>query len=323
LSDRKIDVAVLQEGDVRVSLLSYGARLQDWRVAHRGKEVPVVLGHANPDAYRRDPFWLGALVGRVANRISGAQYSLNGETFSLSANEGANTLHGGVGGFSHQHWNIERDGDRRVELTLTSPDGDQGFGGRLDLRVVISLKNGWLSYDIMAASDRPTPVNIAHHAYYNLMGGGDVRKHLVDVAASRWTPVDSASVPTGQIANLNDAHIALRDGACIEDALRALKGTTGFDMNYVLDQDASMDQVPTYAARVRAENGLSLTVKTDQPCMQFYSGHKLAAPFAAYGGLCLEPQGYVDGLNQSGFPISLATPELPYRQQLSLKVSAT
>ncbi|NRB33666.1 MAG: galactose mutarotase [Rhodobacteraceae bacterium] len=290
-----------------MSLLSYGARLQSWQVAHQSDAVNVVLGHDAPAAYLTDPHSMGILAGRVANRISGAALGWNWQRYVLDANELPNTLHGGRVGFGQRHWALEQDGPRGAVMHLVSEHGDMGFPGRVEVTVQVTLTGGTLSYDIMAMADRPTPVNLAHHAYWNLMGQGDVLGHRVAVAADNWTPVGPGLIPTGQIEPLTPALTALKTGKMIGEATEE-----GCDMNYVLDQGH---------AQVDAPNGLRLTVATDQPCLQFYTGHKLTAPFRPFGGLCLEPQGYIDAVN-AGFPVAIAGPDTPYRQISSFTIGA-
>lgn len=303
----------LTEGDQQVTLCSLGARLMDWRVSHQGGEIPVVLGYRDAESYRGDPFYIGALVGRVANRISGATFQWQGETVDLPANEGANLLHGGRGGFDQCNWVLERDGDSAVQMRVTSDHGDQGFPGRIEVTGTVRLCGGVLRYDIEARSDRPTPINIAQHAYYNLMGAGDILEHCVDIASTSWTPSKPDLTPHGTITSLPEAAMRLQQGI----AVGAATSGQGVDMNYVL-----ADHEGKGHARVSAPNGLALGIETDQPCLQLYTGRYLTGDFAPFSGLCLEPQGYPDAVN-CGFPVSLATPDQPYRQTLELTLEKT
>ncbi len=305
---------VLSDGDVSVAILNIGCTLQDWRVPMGDRRVPVVLGFADPQDYVGSQGYLGAIVGRVANRISGAQFDLNGETFRLPANEPPNHLHGGPEGVHTRIWDMEPDGDTAVRLTLTSPHMDQGYPGRLDVSVTITLSGFDLTYDIRARSDRPSPVNLAQHAYYNLMGSGPVSAHMLSIAADRTTPTDTHLIPTGATTDVTGTDADFRQPRPV--------GTTPRDLNYVLTG-------PAPAARLHAPNGLSMTLWSDQPCLQLYTAHALQATAPAlagqthgpFAGICLEAQQYPNAINTPDFPLTLITPDQPYRQALRLRIA--
>lgn len=312
---------VLVDGDVSVAILSLGCITQDWRVPVGGHRVPVVLGYENPQDYRNNPYFLGIIAGRVANRISGAGFALGDQQYSLSANDPPNHLHGGARGIYAQNWVMEPDGAQAVRLQLVSPDGDQGYPGRLVLEVTISLHGHRLTYDMRAETDRPTPVNLAQHSYYNLMGGGAVLDHQLQICGDRFTATDAAMVSTGKVQSLSGQDFDLRQAKTVYGAD---PGHYGLDMNYVLSDTAG-----SAAALLTAPNGLKLTLMTDQPCLQLYTGGALApagiplagqfhAPFA---GLCLEPQQYPNAVNIPGFPPIVISPDQPYRQSLQVRIA--
>ncbi len=275
-----------------------------------GERIPVVLGYENPADYLSNPGFLGAIVGRVANRIAGASFSLGSETFDLQANEPPNHLHGGSRGISTRNWTMETDGTRAVQLHLVSPDGDQGYPGRVEFEVTISLCGHTLTYDMVARSDRETPINLAQHSYYNLMGKGTILDHRVQINADYYTPVDSAGIPTGQISRLVGLDFDLKSAKTIEQAGRDL------DMSFVL-----LDRTET-SAWVISPNYMVLTMITDQPCLQFYTGANQrpgSRPLAGqdhipHSGLCLEPQQYINAVNNDAFPSTMTTPDQPYHQ---------
>lgn len=311
--------AILESGAARVTILSRGCITHDWRVAHGGAELPVVLGYADPADHLRHPgAHLGVIAGRVANRIAGARFRLDGRDWQLAANEGPNQLHGGPGGLGRRDWRIERDGDRAVRLALHSPHGDQGYPGAVDFAVTVTLDGHRLTYDMAARPDRPTPVNLAQHSYYNLMGGGQVWNHRLRVAAGRYTPVDGAMIPTGEIATVPD-RLDFRRARTIRDADPQGRG---IDANLVLDA------APGPAAELDAPNGLRLRLWTDQPGMQVYTAAKLSGTAPAhpgqtlgpFAGICLEPQHFPDSPNRLGFPSILCTPDRPYRQVLTVEI---
>lgn len=305
---------LLEGGDVSVAILNRGCITQDWQVPLRGTQVPVVLGYADPADYAHNPAYLGVIAGRVANRISGAGFTLDGQRYDLPANEAPNHIHGGPEGLHARLWDMEADGPRAVRLTLVSPHGEGGYPGRLDLTVTIRLEGDALTYDMRAVSDRPTLLNLAQHSYYSL-GAGTCRNFHVTLPASRHTPNDAARIPTGEVAPVAGQPFDFRVGRSIAEA--DPKGQ-GFDMNLVLDRGQ---------ARVTG-NGLVLEIETDQPCLQLYTGHYLRpehsplpgqihAPFA---GLCLEPQGYPNAVNTPGFPCPLVTPDQPYHQRMTVRI---
>jgi aldose 1-epimerase len=309
----------LSDGEVSVAILSLGCVTQDWRVPVGGQRIPVVLGYADPASYRNNPFYMGAIVGRVANRISGASFMLDGRRITLAANEGANQLHGGVGGLHTRNWEMDPDGDKAVRLSLVSEDGDQGFPGRVAFEVTISLCGDRLRYDMTASTDRPTPINLAQHNYYNLLGGGSVLDHRLQIVADRFTPVGEALIPTGATESLTGKPFDFRLGRRLEEAD---PGRMGLDMNFVLGTDSP-------AVRLAARNGLELTLATDQPCLQLFTAGPLrrqAQPLEgqvhdALGGVCLEPQGYPDAVNRPKFPPIVVTPDTPYRQVLDVTIA--
>ncbi|MEX5727362.1 aldose 1-epimerase [Rhodovulum iodosum] len=309
--------AVLDSGAMRVAILNLGCITQDWRVAQRGRDVPVVLGHADPMAYAGSSGFLGAVVGRVANRTGFGRFTLGGQEYALPVNMPPHHLHGSLG---TKLWSMEADsGAGAVRLSYTSPDGEDGYPGRVAFTVTITLKAPRLTYEFEATPDRETPVNLAQHNYYNLMGGGDVYGHAVEIAAQRYTPADATLLPTGEIAPVAGTRF---DFTSARRLAEADPDRQGYDLNYVLDGGQP-------AATVRAPNGLTLRLTTDRPGLQFYTAGGLGAvdgghegqTIGPFAGLCLEPQGFPDALNKPGFPPILCSPEAPYAQRLEVEVS--
>lgn len=300
---------VLSDGDVRVAILSLGCITQEWQVPLGGKPQSVVLGYRDRRAYWHNPCYLGAIVGRVANRVSGAAFDWEGERITLDANEPPHHLHGGSLGLHARNWNMEAEGNRAVQLSLTSPHGEEGYPGKLDLYVTISLHGHRLSYEIEARSDRPTPLNLAQHSYYAL---GDA---TLQFPARGYTPTDAQMIPTGQIVSLDGAQFDFNSSKRLS---QADPQRVGLDMNFVLDS-------PDIQARGR---GLHLMMETNQPCLQLYTAQHLyqaAEPLEGqkhdpFGAICLEPQGYPNAVKTPTFPISLAMPEQPYHQSLHVTI---
>lgn len=296
---------VLEDGDVRIRVLPWGCALQAWEVAGH----QAILGYRDADVYRENPYWLGAIVGRVANRIAGARFSLGGETIRLAANDGRHCLHGGTPGLARRRWEMESDGHRRLRLSRLSPDGEDGFPGNLRLSVTLTLEGRTLSWDMRAEVDRPTPVSLAQHAYFSL--GGGARDYLLQIPARAVTETDAELIPTGRLLPCT--------GALDFSAPRAIG--RAIDANFV------PEHVP-FQVRARGRD-LRLDMTSDQPGLQVYTAHGLrpwATPLpgqahTAFSAICLEPQGWPDAINRPHFPSILATPEAPYRQRLSVTIS--
>ena len=191
-----VEQVILQDGDMSVSLLSYGAITQGWWLG----KTPLILGCDNPQDYLSDPFYLGAIVGRVANRIGGAQFALQGHVHHLTANEGPTTLHGGPSGLSRKHWGIVKTSLNQAVLSLTSPDGEGGFPGEVEFEVHVKLTYPRLTYTITARPDRPTPISIAQHNYYSLGCPGDILGCRLRLRSNRVLELDARSVPAGDIS---------------------------------------------------------------------------------------------------------------------------
>ena len=316
-----ITAVTLEDGDVSVTLLSFGATTMDWRVPDgTGARLPVVLGHSDPEDYRRFPGYMGVTVGRYANRIGGARFVLDGVTHRLVANEGPNQLHGGPDGWHLRNWTVARDGARAVRFSLRSPEGDMGFPGTVEAVLTATLTGHRLTWEMAATPDRPTHISLANHTYYNLLGDGPIWDHQMQIAASTITEVDTALIPTGRLLPVAGTRHDYRAARRLGDADPEAQGT---DVNFALDttQDGP-------ACTVTAPNGMRLRMWTDQPGLQVYSGAGLTPvgsrlpgqSHAPFTGLALEPQHFPDSPNQPGFPSTLCTPDHPYRQRTEIEI---
>lgn len=317
----RISRHVLADGGVTVALLNIGCVTQDWRVPRKASEVSVVLGYREPVAYLNNPHHLGVVAGRVANRISGARFLIGRREFRLDRNEGAHHLHGGQRGLGRRIWDADQDGTRAVRFNYLSPDGEMGYPGNVRFEVTVRLEGFRLSYDFKAETDRPTPINLAQHNYYNLAGCGSVREHRLRIAADRVTQVDEELIPTGQLMPIDGKQIDFRNGRTVATADPE---NAGLDLNYVLNR---MPDQP--AAQVTAPGGLRLRLWTDQPGIQLYTGgpgSQTAIPLgeqvhAPQSGFCLEPQLFPDSPNRSEFPSVIVEPGEPYRQKLTVEIA--
>lgn len=248
--------------------------------------------------------YVGATIGRYANRIAGSRFELGGEVHSLTTNEGPNHLHGGRDGFDQRVWAPEL-GDDEVTFTLVSPDGDQGYPGRLTASVRYRIDRATLEIAYAAVTDAPTVVNLTNHAYWNLAGGGTVTDHEITVRAGRWLPVDDASIPTGEIAAVEGTRFDLRRPQPLADLLR----TGGLDHCFLLD---GADEVRDVATLSHPPSGRSMVVATDQPALQVYTANHMEPPYTA---VCLETQRPPNAPNEPGLGPSVLHPGDTYRHR--------
>lgn len=314
-----VDEITLSDGATRVSFLTIGATTRDWRIVHDDAEISVVLGHENPLTYIDNPYYFGAIAGRVANRVAGGRFEFEGQLYQCSQNEGQNMLHGGHVGLAKRHFVAEIDESQNsVTFKYHSPDGEEGFPATVDFTYVITLNGSAVTYELFGAPDRPTPINLAQHNYYNLMGHGDIRGHRLSIGASHFTQTDNKNIPTGEILSVADTRYDFRNGGLISDVDA---DCLGMDMNLVFDADKD----PRVTAC--AQNGLNLSMKTTQPGIQLYTGHYLAKhvgnngqQLGPFSGFCLEPQHFPDSLNHAGFETCVATPDKPYYQKLTVDI---
>lgn len=306
--DEDMKRVVLKNGDMSVALLNYGAITQGWWLG----DTPLILGYETPEEYLTDPYYVGAIVGRVANRISGAQFELGGTQYNLSANEGGNTLHGGTAGLSHQRWALEQISPTEAAFDLVSPDGDNGFPGQVRFEISVQLKNPCLTYSITAQPDRPTPISISQHNYYALGRHQTVSEHGLKLASDRFLEVDDQGIPSGVLQGVKDGGVDFTRSKPVGRA------ATDLDHYFVFDPDRDhRDPV----ANVHAPSGLGMTVYSDQPGAQVYSAAHLSAPFRSGAGLCIEPSGYVNAPNIRAFPSIIYSKDHTYRQTLTLEIS--
>jgi len=303
-------------------LIEYGATLTSLEAPDRnGRVGPVVLGFDAMEPYLDCGAYLGATVGRFANRIAGGRFALKGDTYHLTRNEGGHHLHGGGRGFDKALWRgepIEAGDEVGVRFHYCSPDGEEGYPGELDVSVSYRLDgSGGLRIDYRATTDRATPVNLAHHSYFNLNSGGatSILSHEVQIEADRYLEIDEDGIPTGELRGVEGTPLDFRSphtlGSRIDD-LVASRG--GYDHTFAL---RSRGAEPTPAARVTdAETGRILEVLTTQPGLQLYCGNFLDGSLMGRGGIayhrwhafCLEAQHFPDTPNHPSFPSAVLEP---------------
>lgn len=317
---RAVEEVTLESADAAVSILSLGCIVRDWRIDGARGSLPVVLGFRTLEDYLHHARAHGALVGRVANRIAGARFELEGRTWDLVPNEGRNQLHGGPGGLGTRIWEMEGDSaSGTVQLAYTSADGEEGYPGTVDFAVTYRLEEATLVCEMRGVPDRPTPVNLANHNYYNLGGGGGtVQDHLLWIAASDYTPIDAELIPTGEIRSVEGTPFDFREPREIGDA--------NIDHNLVLDPGRDVAKPSATLFCPRTDVGLALT--TAEPAIQVFDAARMeievpgldGAHYGRFAGVCLEAQHFPDSLHQPEWPSIVRTPEAPYFQRLAVAI---
>ena len=271
----------------------------------------MVLGHRDVDAYASVGGYFGVVVGRVANRIDAGRFSLDGVDYQVPTNDRGHALHGGPDGYDRREWEVESTGPDAVTLSLTSPDGDQGFPGELRVSVTYSLSAGEVAVDYLASTTRPTVVNLTNHSYFNLdgEGRGTIDDHVLQVHADATTPVRPDMIPTGEVTPVDGTPFDLRRPRHLSDVFaepsEQLGFASGLDHNFVLSGSGLRP-----AARLTGPSGLELEVLTDRPGLQVYSGAyfdgSVVGPsgvhYTARAGIALETQGFPDAPNHPRFP---------------------
>jgi aldose 1-epimerase len=314
---------------MQAGIITYGGTVVSLTAPDRnGKYADVVLGMDDLAGYMKATAFFGALIGRYGNRIGHAQFSLDGNTYKLPANDNGNMLHGGPAGFDKRVWSAMRgssaDG-QTLELTYVSKDGEAGFPGTLTSKVVYTLtaKNE-LKIDYSATTDKPTVVNLTNHSYFNLAGQGesDILGHEVMIDADRYTPVDDHLIPTGELRPVAGTPFDFTKptaiGARIEANDEQIRFGKGYDHNWVLNKAAGG---LTKAAEVHeAKSGRVMEVWTTEPALQFYTGNFLdgtlkgkGKTYIRRGAFCMETQHYPDSPNKPAFPSTELKPGETYR----------
>lgn len=309
-------------------VINYGATITSLRVPDRsGKMDDVVLGYDSVQGYMDGTSYFGAIVGRYGNRIGKGQFQLDGKQYQVTVNDGENHLHGGKIGFNKVLWQSKLLSPSSVELQYVSKDGEEGYPGAVTLKVTYTLTDkNELRIDYEGTTDKPTILNPTQHSYFNLSGSftNTILDHVLTIEADRFTPVDKGLIPTGQLAEIANTPFDFRAptaiGARINDPVEQMALGKGYDHNWVLRGDAG--QLRKAVELYEPKSGRLMTMFTDQPGVQFYSGNFLDG--AAHGkngvayqhrtGLCLEAQAYPDTPNKPQFPSVTLKPGQVYRQ---------
>jgi aldose 1-epimerase len=324
---------------MEVSITDYGATVVSLLVPDRhGHLDDVVLGYDTLEEYIAASPYFGAVVGRYGNRIAKGRFTLDGHEYKLAQNNNENHLHGGIKGFDKAVWKARGllgDQGPGLSLTYTSQDGEEGYPGNLSVKVLYVLADdNQLTIHYQATTDKPTPVNLTNHSYFNLagQGTGDVLSHVLLLNADRFTPVDEGLIPTGELRPVAGTPMDFTQptaiGARVEEDDRQLKFGLGYDHNWVLNGDPGSIRL---AARVQEPaSGRVMEVFTSEPGIQFYCGNFLDGSNVGKGGrvykhrygFCLETQHFPDSPNKPDFPSTILKPGQEYNTTTIFKFSA-
>jgi aldose 1-epimerase len=305
------------KGGLQAQVLTFGGILRRLVFPSRGAPRDLIITLPDLNSYVRDTTYQGILVGRVANRISGARFNLKGREYRLTANDGPNQLHGGHLGFGKRLWRVlglQNAPRHRLLLGLSSSDGEEGYPGDLDVTVEFTVDGSELRVQFEAHSDAATPVNLTYHPYFNF--AGDMRLRM---PASQFLPVrDSQLIPTGKRAPVDGTPFDFRSERSVAapplDTHPQLAHAGGYDHCWVLDSSRDYD------AELRSEScGVRMTIRSDRPGMQFYGGQHLPAAYPELRGICLEPEGLPNAVNEPSFPSYILEPGATFHSTLSYR----
>lgn len=331
----EVDLYTLTDGKgVQATISTYGGVVVSLAVPDRnGKTSDVVLGFDDFNGYLKPPPYFGAIVGRYANRIGHAMFTLDGVTYTLAKNDGDNTLHGGLRGFDKRIWKVNNSSPERLELSYLSKDGEEGYPGNLATVVTYTLKDHALRIDYSATTDKPTVVNLTNHSYFNLagQGEGDVLAHELTINADRFTPVDKSLIPTGELRSVEGTPFDFRQPRTIGERINSTDEQIalghGYDHNFVINRTGADLQL---AAKVfEPGTGRVLEVLTTEPGVQLYTANFLDGTITGKNGkvygrrsaFCLETQHFPDSPNKPEFPSVVLRPGGRYQSSTVYRFS--
>ncbi|HEY9463602.1 MAG TPA: aldose epimerase family protein [Vicinamibacterales bacterium] len=319
---------------MKARVTDYGATVTElWVPDRNGKLGDVVLGYERVGDYEAAGFYLGATLGRVANRIANGTFTLDGKTYTLAKNRAPNSLHGGLRGFDKRVWSLRAQSDTgrepSVTFAYTSPDGEEGYPGTLNVSVTFRLTNAnELHVDYEATTDKPTLVNLTNHSFFNLAGSGTILDHRLMINASHYTPGDASLVPTGVIAPVAGTPLDFTQPRRIGDQIGQVSDVKGgYDHNLVLDR--SSDSLSLAARVEEPTSGRVLEIWTTEPGVQFFTGNRFDGSFPGVGGVkyeahagfALEPQHFPDAIHHPNFPSIVLRPGQTFRSSTVYRFS--
>ncbi|MDO6444181.1 aldose epimerase family protein [Colwellia sp. 1_MG-2023] len=311
------------QNGMRVEIVNFGARIKSILFPVCGKGAEMTVGYSDPVDYLNDPFYLGAICGRVANRIENAKFEINGEAYVVSSNEAPNCLHGGEDNFSLRYWELIEASDNSVKLSLVSPNGDQGFPGDLIVTVTYQLtEENELSIDFNAKSNKATPISLTNHAYFNL-GDKTCESLKLQIHAQYMLDRKSNGLPSAEIVTVENTDFDFNSFKHIGESQntaknKLLKKMRCYDHCFVLNRNENKLK----ASLVSHQNNVQMNVYTDQLAIQLYTGVGLSGPFIPYQGVCLEAQNYSNAINLPHFPERILQPENVYQKNITFEFLA-
>ena len=325
---------------MKVKVIEFGAIVSDIIVPDKNRNfTDVVLGYDNLNEWINDPYYFGATIGRVANRVGGAKVNIDGKDYKLAPNTlpdfGNNSLHGGTKGFNKIFWKGEKFENKNevgVKLSYLSTDGEEGYPGNVNCEVTYTLNNdGELGINMTATTDKTTFVNLTHHSYFNLSGAGsgDILATKIKINADNYTPSDDDLIPTGEIAAVKNLPVDFSTSRTIASQINDMQMAKfkGYDLNYVLNH-SEKGTLDFAAEALDSESGIKLETYTTQPCMHFYTSNFLEGKtgksdkvYNQYGAFCFEPQGFPDAPNKPQFESVKLNPGETYNQTIIYKFS--
>ena len=330
-TDSVFQFTLINNNGMEVKILNYGGTVTNINVPDRnGKMGDVILGFDSLSGYLQttNPYF-GCLVGRYANRIANAKFTLEGREYTLAANNNGNTLHGGLKGFDKQIWTVRSHNDSVIALSYFSKDGEEGYPGNLtvDVNYMLSADNS-LKIEYVATTDKTTPVNLTNHCYFNLSAGTDstILDHELMLHADQYTPVNDKLIPTGRTDNVKATAMDFTVPKKIGKNISLVSG--GYDHNWVLNRKGNY--LEPIGSLYHAKSGRYMEIFTTEPGIQFYSGNfldgslahtKAGIKYVLHGGLCLETQHFPDSPNQPSFPNVILKPGEKYRHVTIYKFS--
>jgi aldose 1-epimerase len=338
---RPVDAITLtNQRGMSVTIINYGAALQSLLLPDRnGKKLDVILGHATLAEYLAKPQFMGATVGRVANRIAAGRFNLEGQAYQVAINDGPNALHGGMVGFDKVVWQVATtksdQNSAEVLLRYVSPDGDQGFPGQVNVTALYRLdEQNQLSIEYRATTDKVTVVNVSNHAYWNLAGEGSTSgamNHVLQIPADVYSPVDKTLIPTAEFRSVQGTPFDFRQARRIGDRVRTasdeqIRIGRGYDHNWVVLR-APTEDLHLMARVTEPDSGRSFELWSNQPGLQFYSGNFLDGATRGKSGqlyrqgdaIVLEPQAFPDTVNRPAFGSVRLAPGQTYRNNMIYK----
>lgn len=330
---KEVGLYTLRNKGMEVDILNHGAKIVAIKVPDReGNRVDIVLGHDSLEDYiNSEEQYFGAVCGRYANRIAKGKFTIDGEEYTLLVNNGSNALHGGKKGFNDVIWQVEHQSEQELVLSYTSPDGEEGYPGTLRVQVSYALcpvsNNLLISYE--ATTTKPTVLNLTNHAYFNLSGEGDpsVHDHTLLINAKEYLPTDDTAIPYGKSEAVADTpfdfiapHLI---GERIDTDIDQLRWARGYDHTFIIDKP--IGEVGVHAICSSPKTGIEMTIKSDQPGMQLYTGNWMSgnmrgkgdSRYPARAAVCFETQHYPDSPNKPEYPTTVLRPGETFRSQTS------